>query len=85
MWMALSQDNKSNAMFDHPVTLKCPHYATPSNMSAVSIPPYEYLKRFGPRTVGIGYRCGPCNDTVFLRFRPKYDFGNNRVHLSDEI
>lgn len=83
MWIAITSENKPDTIFDRSVTLKCPHCAVISHMSAVSIPRYEYLKRFEPRTVGIGYRCGSCNDTVFLRFAPRYDFGNHRVHLSE--
>jgi len=84
MWIAITNDNKPDVIFDHAITLKCPHCAVVSHMSAVSIPRYEYLKRFEPRTVGIGYRCGSCNNTVFLRFIPGYEFSNNRVRLSDE-
>lgn len=84
MWIAITHDNRPELIFDHAITLKCPHCAVVSHMSAISLPRFEFLKRFQPRTVGIGYRCGSCNDTVFLRFVPTYEFGNNRVQLSDE-
>jgi hypothetical protein len=82
MWMAITSENRPDVISDHAITLKCPHCAVVSHMSAVSIPRFEYLKRFEPQTVGIGYRCGSCNNTVFLRFVPKYEFPC--VHLSDE-
>lgn len=84
MWIAITTENKPEAVSDHAVTLKCPHCAAVAHMSAIAFPRYEVLKRYEPRTVGIGYRCGSCNNTVFLRFHPRYDWGNHKVYLSDD-
>jgi len=41
-------------------------------MTAVSIPRYEFLLRFKPKTCGIVYRCDACNAPVFLKFKLTY-------------
>ncbi len=66
--MRITNDNKPTHVFEHHFQLHCPHCGVHSNMSAVSIPRYEYLRRFQPETVGIAYRCDSCNHPIFLRF-----------------
>jgi hypothetical protein len=84
MWIAITKGDSPTEVFDRHYALKCPHCAAMSNVSAISIPRFEYLLRFQPKRVAIGYRCDACSDAVILRYTPKYDFGNNRVFLSDE-
>lgn len=66
--MIIQPDNNPQNVFDKHYSLKCPHCGVPSNITAISIPRYEYLNRFKPRFVGIVYRCDACNEPVFLRF-----------------
>lgn len=66
--MHVDHNNSPQSVFDRHFTIKCPHCHTISNLSAISIPRFEYLKRFHPKRVGIAYRCDSCNDVVFLRF-----------------
>ena len=80
----IHKDNDPERIFDRHFSLRCPHCDLPSNISAVSIPRYEYLARFQPSEVGIGYRCDACNSPVFLRFPVQYDLDNSRFWLSPE-
>ena len=82
--MLVTQENYPGHVFDQHYALKCPHCGVQSNISAVSIPRYEFVRRFKPHRVGIVYRCDSCNEPVFLRFRVKHDFGNNRFHIHQE-
>ena len=85
MWIGLKNDNKPELVFDKHYALKCPHCAVQSNVSAVSIPRYEYLQRFEPKRVGVVYRCDSCNEPITLVFRTQLDFGNMRVLFSDQF
>lgn len=79
------RDNDPQYIFDRHYALRCPHCSVQSNVSAVSIPRYEYLARFQPQEVGVAYRCDSCNAPVFLQFRvTQYDTGNGRIWLSSE-
>lgn len=83
--MLIANDNNPNHVFDKHYSLKCPHCGNFSNITAISIPRYEFLARFKPSIVGIVYRCDACNDPIFLRFNiQKYDIGNNKIQLEDE-
>ena len=79
--MIVTYENNPQSVFDQHYALRCPHCNVQSNVSAVSIPRYEYVFRFRPRRVGIVYRCDSCNEPVFLRFGVHYDFGNRRFHI----
>lgn len=83
--MIIHKNNDPQSVFDMHFALTCPHCAVHSNISAISIPRYEFLVRFQPAIVGIAYRCDSCNMPVFLRFKvEKYDTGNNRIFLLEE-
>ncbi len=83
--MIVNSSNEPTNIFDTHFALKCPSCNIPSNISAISIPRYEFLTRFKPDTVGIAYRCDSCNAPIFLKFNViRYDVGNARVELSDE-
>jgi hypothetical protein len=79
--MKLRSDNSPQEIFDKHYALKCPHCGVQSNISAVSIPRYEYLARFVPERVGIVYRCDSCNEPIFLRFTLQPDFANGRADI----
>ena len=82
MTMTISKDNNPQSVFENHFSLKCAHCGVLSNVSATSIPRYEYLDRFRPRVVGIGYRCDSCNYPVFLRFNVfNYVDSYHRVEL----
>jgi len=84
MAMLLQSNNNPESIFDQHFALSCPHCGVQSNITAISIPRYEFLVRFRPETVGIVYRCDSCNHPVFLRFAvDKYELGNNRIIFSD--
>ena len=82
--MIVRKDDNPQNVFDKHYALKCPHCSVQSNISAVSIPRYEYVRRFKPSRVGIAYRCDSCNEPVFLRFRVKHDYGNHRFVIDTE-
>jgi hypothetical protein len=85
MALIILSDNNPQVMFDHHFSLKCPHCSNQSNISAISIPRYEYLERFRPKNVGVTYRCDSCNEPIFLRFAVRsLDFGNHRVLLHEQ-
>jgi hypothetical protein len=77
-------DNNPQDVFDKHYALKCPHCGVQSNVSAISLPRYEFLLRFKPSKVGIVYRCDSCNAPVFLRFSVAHDVGNARAVISEE-
>ena len=81
--MFVDSSNNPQDVFDKHYALKCPHCGVQSNLSAISIPRYEFVRRFKPTKVGIVYRCDSCNAPVFLRFSVQHDFGNNRVHIGE--
>ncbi len=84
--MLVDSGNNPNEIFENHFSLRCPHCGENSNMSAVSIPRYEYLVRFKPRRVGVCYRCDGCNEPVFLRFdKLTYDVGNSRIIIPPEF
>jgi hypothetical protein len=80
--MHIGSDNNPQTIADKHFTLKCPHCNTRSGVSLVAAPRYEYLHRFRPDWVGLGYRCDACNEPVFLKFRIN-TFGNP-VHLDEQ-
>lgn len=73
--------NTSQQIIDTHFKVKCPHCSAVSGLSAISIPIYDLLRRYRPKSVGIGYQCDVCQEAVFLRFPVIYDFGNNRVNI----
>ena len=82
--MIVDTQNNPQNVFDHHYALKCPHCGVQSNISAVSIPRYEFVYRFKPVRVGIVYRCDSCNDPVFLRFSVTHEFGNKRFIINEQ-
>ncbi len=81
--MLLDEKNDPQDIFDKHFSIKCPHCSVQSNVSAVSIPRYEFLTRFQPRKTGIVYRCDACNEPIFFRFVVNYDLGNYRINISE--
>ena len=83
--MFLRSDNSAKEILDKHFRVKCPHCMTLSGLSAISIPRYELLQRYQPKSVGIAYQCDACQETVFLRFAVHYDFGHHRVTISEHF
>lgn len=80
--MRLTHDNEGDkSIIDTHLRVKCPHCFTVSGLSTISPPKYSLLQRYQPENIGIAYQCNACQETVFLRFRVKYDFGNKRVEI----
>lgn len=83
--MIIGSGNDPTGVFDNHYTLICPHCGAYSNISAISIPRYEFLDRFRPQTIGIAYRCDACNFPIFLRFKIEgYDTGSSRIIVKDD-
>lgn len=82
--LVITRDNDTQQVFDYHLALRCPHCGVQSNLSAVSIPRYEYAIRFQTITVGIVYRCDSCNAPVFLHFEATPDGGNNRLIIHED-
>lgn len=82
--MYINNKNDPQEIFDKHYSLNCPHCSAHSNISAISIPRYEYLTRFKPQEIGIAYRCDACNKPIFLKFTVRYDLGNHRIQVNDE-
>ena len=83
--MVITSQNDPQNIFDKHYALRCPHCGIPSNISAVSIPRYEYLARFKPPEVGIVYRCDACNGPVFLSFAvAQYETDRLHIYISPE-
>lgn len=75
--------NDHSELYDYPITLKCPHCTAITGLTLLSIPNFEYLKRFTPSKIGMGFMCNACNEPVFLKFKVlKYDTGNYKIHIS---
>lgn len=79
--MLIYSDNNPTNVFDNHYVLKCPHCGISANITAISIPRYEFLTRFHPYQVGIAYQCDACNFPLFLRFKVKVY--NNPIQLED--
>lgn len=80
--LTLTKDSEQE-LVDRHFRVKCPHCATVSGLSAISMPDYSLLRRYQPKTAGIAYQCDACRNTVFLRFTVRYDFSNHRVYFDD--
>jgi hypothetical protein len=75
--MQISHDNNPQQVFDKHFTIKCPHCGAVSNITAISIPRYEFTIRFQLTKLGVVYRCDACNAPVFLRFTIAHHSGNS--------
>lgn len=64
----IDTQNSTAPLLDKPPSLICPHCGVLASMNPVSFPRYELVHRFNLREVGVCYRCGSCNRSVFLRF-----------------
>ena len=67
--MRIDQKNDPTSVFDKHFAVICPHCGVHANLTAVSIPRYEFVTRFNPTNIGVVYRCDSCNEPVFLKFR----------------
>lgn len=76
--------NDDKTVIDKHFKVKCPHCGTFSGLSAISIPKYDLLQRYQPKSVGVAYQCDACQQAVFLRFGVEYDLGNSRVNIDDQ-
>lgn len=83
MSMTINFKDEANDVVDTHFTVKCPHCAVPSGLSAISIPRYKLLQRYKPRHTGVTYQCDACGEPVFLRFPVRHDYGNYKVYLDD--
>lgn len=84
--MFIPNSNDTTNVFDKHYALKCPHCGVQSNITAVSVPKYEYTIRFKPTRLGIVYRCDSCNAPIFLRFQVEnYDVGHNMIYIADDF
>jgi len=84
--MLVNSNNDPTSVFDKHFQLQCPHCGVYSNVSAISIPRYEYLLRFRPEKIGIAYRCDSCNQPIFLRFHVEsYEPGSHRIRIEDKF
>ena len=84
MSMVLQSNNDPINIIDRHFRVKCPHCATLSGLSAISLPQYDLLRRYQPKSVGVAYQCDACKQTVFLRFAVSYDWNRNIVEILDE-
>ena len=83
--MILPQDNNPQNIFDKHFAMKCPQCGVQSNITAISIPRFEFAARFQPPKLGIAYRCDSCNGILFLRFEVRdYDFSHHRIIIEDQ-
>ncbi len=80
--MNIYQNNNVLEIFDKHFSLKCPHCDAYSNITAVSIPQHEIVKRFKLIKVGIVYRCDACNEPIFLKFNRGTIF-DNKISISE--
>ena len=82
--MIIHQSNDTTNIFDKHYTIKCPHCQRDTNLTAISIPKYEYLARFRPAHIGIVYKCDACQEPIFAKFIiSKYDIGNHKILIED--
>jgi Domain of unknown function (DUF4145) len=81
--MFILPDNTPTYMFDRDFSLTCPHCGVRSNISAVSFPRFEYIRRFQLSKVGIVYRCDACNEPIFLRFMITFNQVNGRYYIQE--
>jgi hypothetical protein len=65
--MRIHNTNDPTEVFDRHHTLKCPHCQTQSGITAISIPRFEFVKRFSLNEVGVAYKCDACQEPVFLK------------------
>ncbi len=84
MNLMLTSNNDASAIVDRHFKIKCPHCTALSGLSAISIPRYELLRRYKPKSIGIAYQCDACQETVFLRFPVSYEWVHNRVKIPDD-
>ena len=82
--MILPSNDDPTAIVDRHFSVKCPHCGAVSGLSAISLPRYDLLRRYKPKSVGVAYQCDACQQTVFLRFPVSYDWGNNRVRIFED-
>ncbi len=65
----IQQSNDTQPLLDTPVSLVCPHCGVLSNLTPISFPRYELVHRFALSELGICYRCGACNRSIFIRYQ----------------
>lgn len=73
--MQVSNNNDPLNIADKHFVIDCPYCNTHTGVSLISAPRYEYLTRFNPKRIGMGYRCDACNEPIFLKFQIK-KYGN---------
>lgn len=86
MAILIPKDNNPTVIFDRHYQIRCPQCGVHSNVTCISPPRYEFLERFHPEWVAVGYRCDACNQPVHLKLHvDSYDTGNHRIWLGDGI
>lgn len=82
--MHINKENKPTEIFDRTYSRRCPHCHHTSNITAISIPRYEFLERFHPDKLGLVFRCDRCNEPLFAAFPiTSYDLSNHRIVYDD--
>lgn len=82
--MILYRDNYKE-LYDKAIALKCPHCNVVTGVTLISVPSFEYLTRYRPPKIGMGFMCTSCQEPVFLKFKvDKYDLGNSRIIIFDK-
>ncbi len=82
--MKIYNSNDIKNIFDKHFSLLCPSCATVSNVSAVSFPNYELVRRFKPSSVIVGYRCDSCNSPIALKYGVVNYANKNSIDLSED-
>ena len=82
--MILNRDTHIE-LYDKVITLRCPYCNAVTGVTLLAVPNYQYLARFKPTMIGMGYMCNSCQEPVFLKFKvDNYDFINSRIFISEE-
>ncbi len=85
--MIIHSNNDPQYVFDKHYVVTCPHCGTRTNLSAISIPRFQFLARFRPSHTGIVYCCDSCKAPVFLKFAVENyaHVANNRINLNKDF
>lgn len=83
--MIITKNNEIEAIVDRHYSIQCTQCHRESNITAISIPRFELLRRFQPEFIGIVYQCDACLVPTFVKFKvTKYDVGNFKIHYDDD-
>jgi DNA-directed RNA polymerase subunit RPC12/RpoP len=75
----------SKELFDHAITLTCPHCNSKTNLTLISPPDFASLVRYLPNHVGMAYKCNACHKPIFLKFiQIRYELQASRIFIGNE-